>query len=129
MWYLNSKKPGHGKFYDKTEPFFKGMENGYRRLLNGFVKVRWIAWAIIVGCLVSMFILFNSLQSELAPLEDKSTIRFQMTGPEGASYGYMVDFGDKFINFLGDSVPEKGFCVCRHSGFWYRRRKWRHSQD
>jgi hydrophobe/amphiphile efflux-1 (HAE1) family protein len=114
---LNSKKPGHGKFYDRTEPFFKGMENGYRRLLNGFVRVRWIAWVIVVGCGLLMFFLFNSLQSELAPLEDKSTIRFQMTGPEGASYGYMVDFGDKFINFLSDSVPEKDFVFAAIPGF------------
>jgi HAE1 family hydrophobic/amphiphilic exporter-1/multidrug efflux pump len=33
---LNRKKAGHGWFYDKTEPFFKGMENGYRKLLEGF---------------------------------------------------------------------------------------------
>ncbi len=32
--YLHRKKAGHGWFYNKTEPFFNGMENGYRRLLG-----------------------------------------------------------------------------------------------
>ncbi|MGL1627179.1 efflux RND transporter permease subunit, partial [Vibrio parahaemolyticus] len=30
--YLNKKDAGHGKFYEMTEPFFRGMENGYKRL-------------------------------------------------------------------------------------------------
>ncbi len=107
--FLNRKNASHGKFYDKTEPFFRGMEDGYRRLLNSFVRVRWMAWVIILVCSGLMFFLFNNLQSELAPMEDKGSIRFQMTGPEGSSYGYMVDAGDKILNFLNDSVPEREF--------------------
>ena len=30
---LTKKGAGHGKFYEQTEPFFRGMENGYKRLL------------------------------------------------------------------------------------------------
>ena len=45
--FLNKKDMGHGKFYEKTEPFFKGMESGYKALLTGFIKIRWIAWAIV----------------------------------------------------------------------------------
>jgi HAE1 family hydrophobic/amphiphilic exporter-1/multidrug efflux pump len=35
---LSRKKAGHGKFYDRTEPFFTGMENGYQRWLAAFLK-------------------------------------------------------------------------------------------
>jgi HAE1 family hydrophobic/amphiphilic exporter-1/multidrug efflux pump len=28
--YMTKKNSGHGKFYEKTEPFFRGMENGYK---------------------------------------------------------------------------------------------------
>ncbi|UEG51237.1 efflux RND transporter permease subunit [Ferruginibacter lapsinanis] len=114
---LNRKKGGHGKFYDKTEPFFKGMENGYRKLLNGFIKVRWIAWVIIAVCLGMLFYFMSNLQSELAPMEDRSTIRFQLTGPEGASYGYMVDAADNVVNYLSDSIPEKDFVFIAVPGF------------
>ena len=47
---LTRKNSGHGKFYEKTEPFFQGMENGYKRILTGFMKIRWAAWVIIAAC-------------------------------------------------------------------------------
>jgi HAE1 family hydrophobic/amphiphilic exporter-1/multidrug efflux pump len=93
------------------------MENGYKRLLAGFLRVRWLAWVIVAICAGVIFWLGAGLQSELAPLEDRSSIRFQMTGPEGASYGYMVETGDKLLNYLTDSVPEKDFVFAAIPGF------------
>lgn len=115
--YLNKKDAGHGKFYDMTEPFFRGMENGYKRLLAGFLRVRWMAWVIVAICAGIIYWIGAGLQSELAPLEDRSSIRFQMSGPEGASYGYMVETGDKLLNYLTDSVPEKDFVFAAVPGF------------
>ena len=114
---LNRKDMSHGKFYQRTEPFFKGMENGYRKILTGFMRVRWMAWVIIGICAVLMYFLVGGLQSELAPLEDKSNIRFQLTGPEGASYGYMEDVGERFGNYLYDSIPERDFAFVAIPGF------------
>jgi len=114
---LNRKKTGHGKFYDATEPFFRGMENGYKKMLTGFLKVLWMAWVIVLACIGIMYFVYNNLQSELAPLEDKSSVRFQMSGPEGSSYSYMVDAGEKLTNFLSDSVPEKDFVFAAVPGF------------
>ena len=56
------------KFYQMTEPFFVGLDKGYRRWLGAFIKRRWIAPAIIISCLVVMVVLFKVLKSELAPL-------------------------------------------------------------
>ncbi len=114
---LNRKKQGHGWFYDKTEPFFRGMEDGYRKILNGFLKVRWMAWVIVAACLGIMYFTYTNLQSELAPLEDKSRVRFQLSGPEGASYEYMVEAGTKITDYLNDSVPEKKFVFAAVPGF------------
>ncbi len=114
---LNRKDAGHGKFYERTEPFFRGMENGYKNLLAGFLKIRWMAWVIIVACMASIYFIGSNLQSELAPLEDKNRIRFQMSGPEGASYGYMLESGDKLMNYLLDSIPEKKFVFVAMPGF------------
>lgn len=107
--YLNKKVPSHGAFYEKTEPFFKGMEDGYRRLVEGFVRKRWISWFIVVACLLLVVLIGKNIQSEIAPMEDKGMIRFQVTGPEGASYKYMNDAGTEFGNYLVDSVPERKF--------------------
>src|SRR5665647_264212 len=87
---LNRKKTKHGWFYVKTEPFFNNFENGYKNLLQHFINRRWIAWGIVAICLCIIFFIGRSLQSEIAPTEDKSMIRLQMTGPEGTSYSQMI---------------------------------------
>ena len=110
---LNRKKAGHGKFYMKTEPFFVGMETGYHRLLRGFLKVRWVSWLILLVCGGIIAIIFNSLQSEIAPMEDRNSIRFTMTGPEGTSYSKMQTISDDVANYLYDSIPERDFVFSR----------------
>jgi len=111
--YLTTSKSGHGWFYNKTEPFFAGMENGYRRLLKGFMKVRWMAWVIIVVCGGMILLIMKNMQSEIAPLEDRSSVRFSVTLPEGASYSYTQNVTDQIANYLYDSVPERDFVFAR----------------
>jgi hydrophobe/amphiphile efflux-1 (HAE1) family protein len=110
---LTRKDASHGKFYERTEPFFRGMENGYQRMLVAFLKIRWFAWIIIAVCAVMVTLLLNTLKSELAPLEDKSSIRFTATAPEGTSFAYMSNISDSIANFLYDSVPERDFVFVR----------------
>ena len=114
--YLTRKNSDHGWFYKKTEPFFEGMETGYHRLLRGFMKVRWIAWVLIIVCGVVIWFSLGQLQSEIAPLEDRSSIRFTATAAEGTSYTYMQDITDKVADFLHDSVPERDFVFARTGG-------------
>ncbi len=110
---LNRKKAGHGKFYMKTEPFFTGMENGYKRWLNSFLRVRWLAWVLVAVCIGIIAFIFTGLQSEIAPLEDRSSIRFTVTAAEGTSYSRMVTIADDIANYLYDSVPERDFVFAR----------------
>ena len=115
--YLNKKSTQHGRFYNKTEPFFSGMESGYKKLLQRFVNRRWIAWGIVATCLILVYFVGTNIQSEIAPLEDKSSVRLQISGPEGASYGYMMTEGEKIGNFLIDSVPECEFSFVSIPGY------------
>ena len=110
---LRRKKPGHGKFYIKTEPFFAGMENGYKRWLSGFLKVRWLAWVIIGICGAVIFLIMGSLQSEIAPMEDRSSVRFSVSAQEGTSYAKMQNISDEIANYLYDSIPERDFVFAR----------------
>lgn len=114
--YLTRKNSSHGWFYNKTEPFFTGMENGYKRLLEGFMRIRWMAWVIIAVCGVLIWLSFGNLKSELAPLEDRSSIRFTVTAPEGTSFSYMQSLTDKISNYLYDSVAERDFVFARTPG-------------
>ncbi|HEV7331369.1 MAG TPA: efflux RND transporter permease subunit [Flavisolibacter sp.] len=97
----------HSWFYTKTEPFFRWMENSYQSALTGFMKVRWIAIVIVLICGGIIFFIGGSLQSELAPMEDRSQFRMQVTAPEGASYEYTDAFIERLTNLVLDSVPEK----------------------
>jgi HAE1 family hydrophobic/amphiphilic exporter-1/multidrug efflux pump len=115
--YLNRPHAKHGWFYNKTEPFFTGMEDGYKKALKAFVKQRGIAWFIVLGCILISYFIGGTLQSELAPLEDKANIRFQMSGPEGASFGFMTQASAEFSNLLIDSVPERQFSFVSIPGF------------
>jgi hydrophobe/amphiphile efflux-1 (HAE1) family protein len=115
--YLTKKGGGHGKFYERTEPFFQRMENGYRRLLTGFMRARWMAWVIVAGCGVIIYLVYSSIPSELAPLEDKSNIRINLTAPEGASYNFTSKVAERVTNYLQDSVPERDFTFVSTPGF------------
>jgi len=107
--YLSRKKFKHSKFYTASEPFFNGMENGYKKLLTGFMKARWIAIPIIIACFAMIFLIGKNLQSELAPMEDKSQFRLQVSAPEGTSYDAMDKYMDKLTGFLIDSLKEKKY--------------------
>lgn len=106
---LNRPNNRPNRFYVATEPFFSGMENGYKRWLTSFIRFRWIAWLLVLICGGLLYLFMQILPSELAPLEDKSSIRFQMTGAEGAGYTFMRDAGNDFTQYLIDSIPERDF--------------------
>lgn len=101
----------HTWFYNKTEPFFRWMENGYQNSLNGFMKVRWMALPVIAACFLVIWFIGGSLQSELAPMEDRSGFRLSVTAPEGTSYDAMDNYMDRIVNLVLDSVPEKKYAV------------------
>jgi multidrug efflux pump len=93
-------------FYNVTEPFFVGMENGYRNSLASFMKIRWMSFVIIGMCMVSIYLIFTTIQSELAPLEDRNQFRIQLSAPEGTAYDYMDNYVDEVTKLVMDSVPE-----------------------
>ncbi|MDP4282717.1 MAG: efflux RND transporter permease subunit, partial [Bacteroidota bacterium] len=94
------------KFYQKTEFIFVGMDNGYRKALKGFMGKKWYTLGVLGVCLVLMFVLFKSLKSELAPLEDHSIIRTAVTAPEGTDFDYMDKLCDRLSDSIHANIPE-----------------------
>ena len=103
---LTRQKIGHSWFYKKTEPFFNAMENGYKRSLAAFMRVKWIALLLVIGCFGIIWVIFANIPSELAPLEDRNQFRLSVTAPEGTSYDYMDSYMDSLIQLVKDSIPE-----------------------
>ncbi len=104
---LIRKDQKKSKFYEKTEPFFQNMTSSYTESLVRFMKRKWISAGLLVASLVIVFVLFKITPSELAPLDDRSLLRYTVTGQEGASYEYMTRYMNKVSQFVEDSVPEK----------------------
>jgi multidrug efflux pump len=97
----------HSWFYNKTEPFFRWMENSYTNALTKFMKVRWLSFVIIVVCGGLIVLIGGGLQSELAPMEDRSQFRLSVTAPEGTSFDAMDQYIDRLSGLMIDSVPER----------------------
>jgi multidrug efflux pump len=108
---LTRKTHKHTWFYTFTEPFFVGLENGYKKSLQGFMKVRWLAIVLLVACLSIIYFIGSGIPSELAPMEDRSQFRLSVTAPEGTSYDYMDTYVEKLSKFIQDSVPEKEIVI------------------
>lgn len=108
---LTRKKMGHSWFYHKTEPFFAAMEHGYKNSLSRFMKVKWVAFLIIAACAGMIYTIFIGLPSELAPLEDRSQFRINVTAPEGANFEYMEAYMNELDKFIMDSIPEKTILI------------------
>ncbi len=93
-------------FYRKTEPFFEGMNNGYNKLLNAFLKRRMLAWGITIATVGLIFWLWNAIPSEMAPLEDRSRITVNTKGPEGVTYEYMRDYTEDIYATADSIMPD-----------------------
>src|SRR5271157_4687550 len=96
----------HSNFYKSTEPFFTGMDATYRRILAVFMRRKWLSFVILGVCLGLIVLFITTLKSELAPLEDHSLIRANITLPEGTSFDYTQNLVDRVAQLEMDSIAE-----------------------
>jgi multidrug efflux pump len=75
-------------------------------MLQGFMRVRWTAFVVILLCGGITWAILGNIQSELAPMEDRNQFRMQLTAPEGTAYDYMDNYVKGMVDFVMDSVPE-----------------------
>ncbi len=104
--YLNRKTIKKSKFYNMTEPFFEGMESNYKNSLLNFLTKKWLVMPIMAVVFGMVYFFWGELKSELAPLDDRSNLQVQFTGPEGSSYDYMDKYIQKAGKMMKDSVLE-----------------------
>lgn len=104
--YLIRKKDKHNRFYEWTEPFFRGMETQYKQGLIRFMNKRWLALPIFALVAFMIYFFGSDLKSELAPLDDRNVLRVMMLTPEGSSYEFMDDYVLKAYEMMREKVPE-----------------------
>ena len=96
----------HPRFYVATEPFFLWLHDAYRRSLDSFLKRRWLAFVVMAACAGLIYITYGSLESELAPAEDRGQFSVQAQLPQGTSYGVVTAYMDDLTDVVRNVVPE-----------------------
>jgi multidrug efflux pump len=95
----------HGRAYQLMERFFIGMTGAYRRSLTRVLsawRVLLLVFALVIGAAT---LLYQSLKSELSPLEDRGFFITLVLAPEGASMEY-TDGYMREVEKMFAQVPE-----------------------
>ncbi|WP_119460286.1 efflux RND transporter permease subunit [Rhodospirillaceae bacterium SYSU D60014] len=95
----------HGRIYNALERGLLGLNRGYRRLLEGSLRLRPLV--VLVGLAVAGggYFLFTNLKSELTPTEDRGVVVGIGVGPEGATIDFTSRYAREFEKIF-ETVPE-----------------------
>ena len=104
------------RFYMMTEPFFEGLNNIYRKSLEGLMKFKWVTIPFIAAMFGLIIYLWNTIPAETAPLEDRSQININTSGAEGITYEYIRDYTEDINQLVDSLVPDAEFVTARVSG-------------
>ena len=99
----------------QTEPFFDGLNRLYSRSLAAFLRKRWIALVFTLITFGVIFVLWNRIPAEMAPLEDRSQININTIGAEGVSYEYIRDYTEHINDVVDSIIPDAAAVTARVS--------------
>ena len=94
-------------FYRKTVPFFDKMNKAYENGLLRFLTHKMVAIPIIAITVILIFVMWNAVPAEMAPLEDRSSITVRTSAPEGATYEFVRDYTEKIYDIVDSVAPER----------------------
>lgn len=95
----------HGRLYNAIETFLVGLTRYYRHGLLFALRHRLLV--VVLGLLVALAsgVLFKTVKSELAPIEDRGVIFGIISGPEGSTLDYTLRSVEQ-VEKLYDDLPE-----------------------
>ena len=102
---LLQEHESHGRFYNALERLLVGMTAAYRKVLSTSLRLRPAVALVALLAAGASGLLFSTLKSELAPLEDRGVIFTVGNAPEGST----IDFTSRYIGQLEgllDRIPE-----------------------
>ena len=95
----------HSWIYNLIEGWIVALTRGYRRALVWTLAHRWIVVVAWLGVLGTGAVLFTSLKSELAPIEDRGIVFGLVSAPQGSTPQYTADM-IRPIERMFDEIPE-----------------------
>lgn len=112
---LLKQRKEKNKFYTATEPFFVGLNNLYGRSLSYVLKHRVWTIPFMVVMTFLIFILWQAIPAEMAPLEDRSQITVNTRGAEGVTYEYIRDYTEDINQIVDSLIPDAEAVTARVS--------------
>lgn len=113
------RREKHNYFYNLTEPFFERLNKAYSNSLAWFLRYKWLAWVISIASVLIILGLGSLLQSELAPIEDRSGMRLVATAPEGITFEYMDKYMLEVSEMVRAKAPEAEAVITITSPGWF----------
>lgn len=101
------KRESHPALYRWSEPFFEWLNRTYRSMLAAMLRHRWVALPILLACASVMTWLFQTLQQDLIPTEDRSLLVISVSGPQGVNFEYMDQVMTRVDEVVDREVPER----------------------
>lgn len=101
--------------YEKTEPFFEGMNRVYGNSLDWILNHKYVALIMMAACFTASVLMWKSTPAEMAPLEDRSQVTVRTQGPEGVTYEYMRDYTERINDVVDSIMPDAKFVTARVS--------------
>lgn len=98
-------KAKHGWLYEKTEPFFAGMNHGFERMLRGALRAQIVVLLAALVFAVAGPYLYTKLQRELTPLEDRGIFTASFISPVGSTPEYNAVYSRQMEQMIME-VPE-----------------------
>ncbi|MBB70841.1 MAG: hypothetical protein CMF50_00395 [Legionellales bacterium] len=85
---------------------FEKIVHAYKSILVPVVKMRWLVILVALGLYVTLYFLFVTTTSELAPVEDQGVVLTYITGPSSSNIKYTEHYTD-MIKPIFEDVPER----------------------
>lgn len=109
------KREKRNWFYEKTEPFFEGINKWYSRSLAKVLDKRWITLPFVAVTIIIIVYLWSTIPAETAPLEDRSRISVNTRGAEGITYEFIRDYTEDINRLVDSLVPDAQAVTARVS--------------
>lgn len=96
---------GHGRVYTFIENLLQALTNRYRNGLARALRHRMLVVLLGLAVAAGSVVLFKTVKSELAPIEDRGVVFGIVSGPEGSTLEYTLESVKKIEGFY-DQIPE-----------------------
>ena len=103
--YLLKESSDAGKMARIADSFFNRFANSYEKGLRGSFNYSWVTLGVMILVIISIPILYQKSEKELAPMEDQANLLTAVKGPQHSNLAYTEKFNLK-LEAIFATIPE-----------------------